>query len=88
MLNVKISNLTTLLVQNNLSLELPTFIQSYLHLRGEALAGLTAIQEVTHAALLHQLPTGKAGQFTEAIRTVDYGIQGLYLSVPQDKVTV
>lgn len=82
------SGLTTLLVQNDLSLELPTFIQSFLHLQGEVVAGLAAVQEVTHAALLHQLATSKAGQFTEAIGAVDYGIEGLDLSVPQDKVTV
>ena len=84
----RLSSLTTLLVQDDLSLELPTFIQSFLHLRGEAVAGLAAIQEVTHAALLHQLATGEAGQLTEAIGAVNYGIQGLDLGIPQDKVTV
>lgn len=82
------TSLTTLLVQDDLSLELPTFIQSFLHLRSEAVAGLAAVQEVTHAALLHQLATGEAGQLTEAIRAVDYGVEGLDLSIPQDKVTV
>lgn len=82
------SSLTTLLVQDDLSFELATFIQSFLHLGGEAVAGLAAIQEVTHAALLHQLATGEAGQLTEAIRAVDYGIEGLDLGIPQDKVTV
>lgn len=82
------SRLTTLLVQNDLSLELPTFIQSFLHLRGEAVAGLAAVQEVTHAALLHQLASGEAGQFAEAIGAVDYGVEGLDLGVPQDKITV
>lgn len=82
------ASLTALFVENDLSLELATFIQSNLHLRSEALAGLAAIQEVAHAALLHQLATGEAGQFTEAVRAVDYGIEGLDLSVPQDKIAV
>ena len=82
------SSLTTLLVQNDLSLKLPTIIQSFLHLRGEGLAGLAAVQEVTHAALLHQLASVEAGQFTEAIGAVDDGKDGLDLGVPQDKVTV
>ena len=82
------TSLTALLVENDLSLKLATFIQGDLHLRGEALAGLAAVQEVTHTALLHQLAAGEAGQFTEAIRAVDYGIKGLDLSVPQDKIAV
>lgn len=82
------TSLTALLVENNLGLELPPFIQGDLHLRGEALAGLAAVQEVTHAALLHQLAAGEAGQFAEAIRAVDYGIEGLDLSVAQDKIAV
>lgn len=81
-------SLTALLVQNDLSLELPPFIQSCLHLRGEAVAGLAAVQEVAHAALLHQLATGEAGQLAEAVGAVDYGIEGLDLSVAQDKVAV
>lgn len=81
-------SLTTLLVENDLGLKLPTFIQGDLHLRGEPLAGLAAVQEVTHAALLHQLGAGEAGQLTEAIRAVDYGVKGLDLSVPQDKIAV
>lgn len=80
--------LTALLVQNNLGLELPPLVQGHLHLRGEALAGLAAVQEVAHAALLHQLATGKASQLAEAVRAVDDGIEGLDLSVAQDKVTV
>lgn len=82
------TSLTALLVENDLGLKLPTFIQGDLHLRGEAFAGLAAVQEVTHAALLHQLAAGEAGQFAEAIRAVDYGIKGLDLSVPQDKIAV
>lgn len=85
---LQLCSLTALLVQNDFSLELSTFIESYLHLWGEAVAGLRTVQEVTHAALLHQLTTGKAGQLTEAIGAVDYGIEGLDLSVPEDKVTV
>lgn len=60
-------SLTALLVQNDLSLILPAFVQRNLHLRRETLAGLTAVQEVAHAALLHQLAAGEAGQFAEAI---------------------
>lgn len=82
------TGLTALLVENDLSLKLPTLIQRDLHLRGEALAGLAAVQKVTHAAFLHQLSAGEAGQFTEAIRAVDDGIKGLDLSVPQDKIAV
>lgn len=82
------ASLTALFVENDLRLELAPFIQSNLHLRSEALTGLAAVQEVAHAALLHQLATGKAGQFTEAIRAVDYGIEGLDLSIPQDKIAV
>jgi len=43
---------------------------------------------VTHAALLHQLASGEACQLTETIGAVDYGIERLDLSIPQDKVTV
>ena len=81
-------SLTALLVQDDLSLELSTLIEGYLHLGGEAVAGLRTVQEVTHAALLHQLATGKAGQLAEAIGAVDYGIEALDLSVPEDEVTV
>lgn len=82
------ASLTAFFVENYLSFELATFIQSNLHLWSEALAGLAAIQKVAHAALLHQLSAGKAGQFTEAIGAVDYGIEGLDLSIPQDKIAV
>lgn len=61
------TSLTALLVENDFSLKLPPFIQGDLHLRSEPLAGLAAVQEVTHAALLHQLAAGEAAQFTEAI---------------------
>lgn len=81
-------HLTALLVQDDLGLELSTFIQGLLHLRGEAVAGLAAVQEVTHAALLHQLATGEAGQLAEAVGAVDDGVDGRDLSVPQDEVTV
>lgn len=81
-------SLTALLVQDDLSLELPPLVQGLLHLRGQAVAGLAAVQEVTHAALLHQLAAGEASQLTEAIRAVDDGVEGLDLGVPQDKVTV
>lgn len=43
---------------------------------------------MTHAALLHELATGEARQLAEAIGAVDYRIEGLDLSVPQDEVAV
>lgn len=82
------TSLTALLVENDLGLKLPTLVQGDLHLRGEALAGLAAVQEVAHAALLHQLAAGEAGQLAEAVRAVDDGVKGLDLSVPQDKIAV
>lgn len=85
---MQIFSLTALLVQDDLGLELPPLVQSHLHLGGEALTGLAAVQEVAHAALLHQLAAGEAGQLAEAVRAVDDGIEGLDLSVAQDKVTV
>lgn len=81
-------SLTALLVQDDLSLELPPLVQGHLHLRGEALTSLAAVQEVAQAALLHQLTASKAGQLTEAIRAVDDGVEGLDLCVAQDKVAV
>lgn len=81
-------SLTALLVQDDLSLELPPLVQGHLHLRGEALASLAAIQEVAQAALLHQLTASKARQLTEAIWAVDDGVEGLDLCVAQDKVAV
>lgn len=80
--------LTAFLVQNDLCLELPTLVQSFLHLRGEAVAGLGAIQEVALAALLHQFATSKAGQLAKAVGAVDNGVEALDLGVSQDKVTV
>lgn len=82
------SNPTTLFVQDYFSLELSAIIQGFLHLQGEAVAGLAAVQEVTHAALLHQLATAETSQLTEAIGAVDYGINSLDLGVPQDEVTI
>lgn len=79
---------TALLVQDNLGLELPSLVQGFLHLRREALAGLAAVQEVAHAALLHQLAAAKAGQFAEAIGAVDDGVDGRDLGVAEDKVAV
>lgn len=81
-------DLTVLLVQDDLGLELSPFVQSLLHLRGEVLAGLAAVQEVAHAALLHQLAAGEARQLAEAVRAVDDGVDGLDLCVPQHEVTV
>lgn len=86
--SVQIFGLTALLVQDDLGLELAPLVQGHLHLRGEALTGLAAVQEVANAALLHQLAAGEAGQLAEAVRAVDDGIEGLDLSVAQDKVTV
>lgn len=85
---MQIFGLTALLVQDDLGLELPPLVQGHLHLGGEALAGLAAVQEVAHATLLHQLTAGKACQLAKAVRAVDDGIEGLDLSVAQDKVTV
>lgn len=64
---MQIFGLTALLVQDNLGLELSPLVQGHLHLRGEALAGLAAVQEVAHAALLHQLAAGESSQLAEAV---------------------
>lgn len=43
---------------------------------------------MTHAALLHQLAAGEAGQLAEAIGAVDDGEDGLDLRVSKNEVTV
>lgn len=80
--------LTSLLVEHQLCLELPPLIQRPLDLRGQPLAGLRAIQEVTRAALLHQLGAGVAGEVAEAVGAVHNGVERLDLGIPQHKVTV
>lgn len=80
--------LTFLLVEDQLGLELLPLVQGSLDLSRQPVAGVAAVQEVTRAALLHELGPGVASELTEAIGAVDDGVERLDLSVPQDKVTV
>lgn len=82
------SGLTFLLVEHQLRFELPPVVQRSLDLGRGAVAGFRAVQEVTGAALLHELGAGVTGELAEAVGAVDDGVQGLDLGVPQDKVTV
>lgn len=80
--------LTFLLVEDQLGLELPPLIQSSLDLGCRLVACFRAVQEVTRAALLHELGTSVTSELTETVRAVDDGVERLHLSVPQDEVTV
>lgn len=87
-INTKAKALTFLLIKDQLRLKLSSVIQSSLDLSREPVAGLWAVQEVTGAALLHELCAGIAGELAETVGAVDDGVEGLNLSVPQNKVTV
>lgn len=80
--------LTFLLVEDQLSLELPPLIQGSLDLSCAAVTGFWTVQEVAGAALLHELRPGIPGELTEAIRAVDDGVERLHLGVTQNKVAV
>lgn len=81
-------NLTFLLVEDQLSLELPPVIQSSLDLSCEPITGFRAVQEVAGAAFLHELCPGVAGELAESIGAVDDGVERLHLGVSQNKVAV
>lgn len=80
--------LTFLLVEDQLSLELPPLVQGALDLGREPVARFRAVQEVTRAALLHELGSGVSCEFAETIGAVDNGVERLHLGVSQDKVAV
>lgn len=80
--------LTFFLVEHQLGLELPAVIQRSLDLGCRPVARFRAVQEVTCAALLHELSTGITGKLTEAIRAVDDGVEGLNLGISQNKVAI
>lgn len=79
---------TFLLVEDQLSLELPPFIQGSLDLGRWPVARFWAVQEVTRAALLHEFGTGVTSELTETIRAVNDGVEWLHLGVSQNKVAV
>lgn len=81
-------SLTFLLVEHQLSLKLPPVVQSSLDLGCRLVARFRAIQEMTGAALLHELGTGITSELAEAVRAVDNGVEGLHLGISQDKVAI
>lgn len=80
--------LTSFFVEDQFCLEFPPLVQSTLDLCHQPVTGLWPIEEMTRAALLHQLCAGITSELTEAIRTVHDGVERLNLCVPQHKVTV
>ena len=67
------SMVTCLFVEHDLILELLALFQGVVNAEDDAFASLRPIQELTGAALLHDLRPGEACELTEAIRAVDDG---------------
>lgn len=80
--------LTVFPVEADLPLVLLLTLQSFVHLLDDALAGLVPVEEAAGARPLHHLGPHKAGQLTEAVRTVDDGVAVTALSVSQKEITV
>lgn len=80
--------LTVLPVEADLPLVLLLTLQSFVQLLDDNLTGLVPMEEGAGAHPLHHLGPHKAGQLTEAIRTVDDGVAVAALSVSQKEITV
>jgi hypothetical protein len=80
--------LTTLPVQDQLSLEFLVFIQRLSDLLADQLTGVWPIEEGTGTAPLHDLSPGEAREVTEAIRAVDHREEPRYLGIAKHEVTV
>lgn len=80
--------LTCLFVEHDLILKLLALLQSIVNAEDDAFAGLWPEQELTGAALLHDLAPGEACKLTEAIRAVDDGKALRHLCIGQDEVAV
>lgn len=80
--------LTCLFVEHDLVLKLLALLQGAVDAEDDAFAGLRSVQELTGAALLHDLSPGEACELTEAIRAVDDGKTLRHLSIGQDEVAV
>lgn len=82
------SSLTGLFVEHDLVLELLALLQGLVDAEDDTFAGLGSVEELTGAALLHDLCPGKSCELTEAIGAVDNRKAFGNLSVGQDEVAV
>lgn len=79
---------TCLFVEHDLILKLFALLQGLVNAEDDAFAGLGPVQELTGAALLHDLCPREARELTEAIGAVDNGKALRHLSIGQDEVAV
>lgn len=75
--------LTCLIVKYDFILKLLALLQGIVDAENDAFAGLRSVQELTGAALLHDLCPGEACELTEAIGAVDDGEALRHLGVGQ-----
>lgn len=80
--------LTVLLIEHNFSFEFCFFLQGLFYLKHQLFISFNSEQEFAAATLLHDFCSGKSGELTEAIRTVDDGETLGHLGVGEDEVAI